>query len=60
MCAAFEPKVGQPTTPGGYYNFTDDFNYKLMMSGVPLTAIYGAFGDISDPNHKMMDMRACQ
>merc|ERR1711878_126479 len=21
-CAKFEPKVGQPTTPGGYYNYT--------------------------------------
>lgn len=59
-CAKFEPKVGQPTTPGGYYNYTMDVNYQLMMSGVPLTAIYGAFGDIEDPNHQMMDMRACE
>ena len=27
QCAKFEPKVGQPTTPGGYYNYTQDFNY---------------------------------
>jgi len=58
MCAKFEPKVGQPG-PGGRFTYTDDFNYELMMNGVPAKAIYGAFGDIQDPNHKMMDMRDC-
>merc|ERR1719266_3277440 len=51
FCAKFEPKIGQPTTPGGYYSYTQDFNYNLMMNGVPMTAVYAAFGDISDPNH---------
>ena len=27
FCAKNEPKVGQPMTPGGFYNYTQDFNY---------------------------------
>ena len=25
-----------------------------------MTAIYAAFGDISDPNHQVVDIRACE
>ena len=60
FCAKNEPKVGQPTTPGGQYNFTEDFNYSLMKAGVPMTAVYAAFGDITDPNHQVVDIRACE
>merc|ERR1719273_1626888 len=59
MCAKFEPKVGQPIEKGARFTYTDNFNYELMDNGVPLKVVYSAFGDITDPNHKMMDMRAC-
>lgn len=31
----------------------------MNMSGAPVRVFFGAFGDISDPNHQMMDTREC-
>ena len=59
QCAKFDPKVGQPIKKGGRYTYTDNFNMQLMMNGVPPKAIYGAFGNIKDPNHKMMNLADC-
>ena len=58
FCAKYEPKVGQPIKGKGM-SFTLNFNMELLTKNVPAKAIYGAFGDISDPKHKMMDLRAC-
>ena len=27
FCAKYEPKIGQPTTQGGNYNYTEDLNH---------------------------------
>ena len=61
MCKTFEPKVGE-SIPGNEYgdNFTENFNLTLDDSGAPKKAIYGAFGNINDPNHKMMRSRECE
>merc|ERR1712117_363034 len=54
-----EAKVGQPVK-GSRYNMTSNFNYKLSMKRIDYAVVYGAFGDISDPNHVMMDPRDCE
>ena len=61
MCATTQPKVGEPI-PGNEYgdNFTENFNLTLDETGTPKLAIYGAFGNIKDPNHKMMRSRDCE
>lgn len=59
FCAKNEPKVGQPVK-GSRYNMTSNFNYKLQMKRIDYSVVYGAFGDISDPNHVMMDPRDCE
>ena len=61
MCKTFQPPVGEPI-PGNEYgdNFTENFNVTLDETGTPKKAIYGAFGNINDPNHKMMRSRECE
>merc|ERR1711978_268291 len=59
FCAAFDPKVNQPK-PGSRYTITDDFNYELMKARVPFDSVYAPLGDISDPNHKMIEPRDCE
>ena len=58
-CAAFDPKVNEPK-PGSRYTITDDFNYDLMKARIPYDSIYAPLGDISDPNHVMIDPRDCE
>merc|ERR1719361_2108804 len=55
-CSAFDPKVNEPK-PGSRYTITDDFNYDLMKARIPYDSIYAPLGDLSDPNHQMIDPR---
>merc|ERR550539_1397001 len=59
FCATNEPKVGEPM-PGSRYTTTSEFNYQLYVNRVNYRAIYGAFGNIEDPNHVMIDPRDCE
>jgi len=59
FCATNEPKVGEPM-PGSRYTTTSEFNYQLYVNRVDYRAIYGAFGNIEDPNHVMIDPRDCE
>merc|ERR1711878_174224 len=59
MCAAYNPKVNQPQ-PDSRYTITDDFNYQLMKARVPFDSVYAPLGDLSDPNHKMIEPRDCE
>merc|ERR1711992_360097 len=58
-CASFDPKVNEPK-PGSRYTITDDFNYDLMKARIPYDSIYAPLGDLSDPNHQMIDPRDCE
>ena len=61
MCKSYEPQPGEPI-PGNYYGdtFTEDFNYQLIDAGVSTKVIYGAFGDIHNPSHRMVSTRDCE
>merc|ERR1711884_19250 len=37
-----------------------DFNYQLMKARVPFDSVYAPLGDLSDPNHKMIEPRDCE
>ena len=58
-CFTFKPKVNQ-LKPGSRYTITDDFNYQLMKARVPFDSVYAPLGDLSDPNHKMIEPRDCE
>jgi len=59
FCATNKPKVGKPI-PRSRYTITEEFNYQLYKNRVDYRAIYGAFGNIEDPNHVMIDPRDCE
>ena len=59
FCATNKPKVGKPM-PRSRYTITEEFNYQLYKNRVDYRAIYGAFGNIEDPNHVMIDPRDCE